>query len=65
MSSDPKSCRYDGIDNTATVGSTVVDDEPGWFSRCNCGEVTCEFGTYEEACDALSEHLNQAKGDDE
>lgn len=58
------SCDYAGIDNTAVVGSTVVDGTPGWFSRCNCGELTCEIGTYEEACDALTDHRPRKSEED-
>lgn len=52
-------CHYGGADTTAAMGST---DEGTWFSRCHCGTVACESGTYDEAADALVAHRGPAPG---
>lgn len=30
-----------------------------WRSRCGCGHMCCESGTYDEAAAALDEHRNR------
>lgn len=48
-------CNYGGYeDNAATV--EAHDDGGTWYSRCHCGVITCEAGTFEEAAQALIDH---------
>lgn len=46
-------CDYVGADTTAAIGSR---DDGGWFSRCHCGVVAIESGTYDECVEALNTH---------
>lgn len=50
-------CAYTGVDTTAVVGS---NDDGTYFSRCNCGTVTLQSGTNEEAVAALAAHRDES-----
>jgi len=47
------SCNYAGTDTTSEVGS---NDDNTWYSRCHCGAMPCERGSYDEAVAALLAH---------
>jgi len=50
-------CNYTGLDSTAVISNQA--DEHGdvyAYSRCHCGEVTCDRGTPQEATQALADH---------
>ena len=49
-------CHYSGIDTTAVVRP---NDDGTWFSRCHCGTVACEAGTYDQAVEALEAHRGE------
>jgi hypothetical protein len=63
-------CDYDGPDTTAVVTDTYDRGEPAawvpgtYYSRCHCGKVTCESGTYDEALEALEDHRAESRSDD-
>ncbi len=38
-------------------------DTGAWTSRCGCGHVACESGTYEEAAAALEAHRTSEEGE--
>lgn len=37
-----------------------TNDDATWNSKCACGQVTCESGTYDEAAAALQAHRGPA-----
>jgi hypothetical protein len=59
-------CTYEGSDTTAVLTDTYDRDDPGayktrtYYSRCHCGKVTCESGTYKQAADALKDHREES-----
>lgn len=57
----PELCHYTGSDTTARL---TENDDGTWYSRCHCGTVTCEAGTYDEALTALTSHRGPAPESD-
>lgn len=51
-----------GTSGDAAVVVASESDPDKWMSRCRCGVVTCEAGTYDEAVAALEKHRAEATG---
>lgn len=53
-------CNYSGMDSTAEISNRHDPNGDVYaYSRCHCGEVTCERGTPEQAAQALADHRAQ------
>lgn len=61
-------CHYEGPDTTAVLTDTYDRANPSawvpgtYYSRCNCGTVTCDGGSFDDAARALEEHRDRSKG---
>jgi hypothetical protein len=55
-------CNYEGADTTAVLTDTYDRANPDawvpgtYYSRCHCGTVTCDSGTFDDAVAALESH---------
>lgn len=62
MTDTTELCNYTGMDSTAVIASRPGDNGAVHaYSRCHCGEVTCERGTPEQADQALADHRAPAQ----